>query len=94
MNNHLTMKIYGRVQGVYFRSTATKLAQQLNITGFAQNLPDGTVYIEAEGGEGDLRKFLQWCQKGTKNAKVDKVNYEFSSKDKNFKRFEDFSVNY
>lgn len=41
---HLNMKIYGRVRGVFFRSSARKRAILLGISGFARNDPDGTVY--------------------------------------------------
>ena len=48
MTKHLNIKIYGRVQMVGFRYSAKEMADQLDIKGFAQNSPDGAVYIEAE----------------------------------------------
>lgn len=87
---HLNIKIYGRVQGVFFRANAKKKAKELGITGFARNEPDGTVYIEAEGEEENLEKFLEWCHRGPPFAHVEKANSEFSPKIKKFKAFTTF----
>ena len=48
---HLEIKIFGKVQGVFFRSSARQKAGELGLSGFAENLADGSVEIEAEGGE-------------------------------------------
>jgi len=45
----LHLKIFGRVQGVYFRSSAQSKAHELGLSGWAKNLPDGTVETVAEG---------------------------------------------
>jgi acylphosphatase len=87
MPKHLNIKIYGRVQGVFFRHSAKQKAEELNIKGFAKNEPDGTVYIEAEGEEENLKKFLDWCYQGPPMASVKKVEFEFSSEIKNFSEF-------
>lgn len=70
---HLNIKIYGQVQGVFFRVSAKEEAEKLGIKGFARNERDGTVYIEAEGDEVNLDKFIKWCHDGPEAAKVDKV---------------------
>jgi len=87
MPKHLNIKIYGRVQGVLFRHSAKQKAEQLNIKGFAKNEPDGTVYIEAEGEEENLKQFLDWCYQGPILASVKRVEFEFSSEIKNFSEF-------
>lgn len=84
---HLNIKIFGRVQGMFFRANAKKKAEELQITGFARNEPDGTVYIEAEGEEENLEKFLVWCYKGPPFAMVGKVEYDYLSEMKNFYDF-------
>ncbi len=73
MRKHFNIKVYGKVQGVFFRAGAKEIADKLNISGFARNEPDGTVYIEAEGEEKDLNKFLQWCKNGPEAATVDNI---------------------
>ena len=58
MYKHTNLKIYGRVQGVFFRYTAKEKADEFAVTGFARNEEDGSVYIEAEGEEENLDKFI------------------------------------
>lgn len=73
MIKHLNIKIHGLVQGVYFRVSAKEEAEKINILGFAENKPDGSVYIEAEGEEKDLDQFINWCKDGPSSAKVEKI---------------------
>lgn len=87
MRKHFNIKIYGLVQGVFFRATARETAEKLNITGFAQNQSDGTVYIEAEGEKDDLDKFVKWCHVGPPAAWVDRA-VTTQDKLKNFSKFE------
>jgi acylphosphatase len=70
---NLIIKIYGDVQGVGFRDAAYWTARKMHVAGFVMNEPDGSIYIEAEGEEGDLKEFLAWCKKGPVTAKVSKV---------------------
>ena len=46
----------GRVQHVGFRYTAYYLAKELYLTGWVDNLSDGRVELEAQGGVASLRK--------------------------------------
>ena len=64
------------MQGVFFRDSARRKAEELGIKGFARNEPDGAVYIEAEGPEEALEKLVNWCWEGPEMAKVDKVEIE------------------
>lgn len=73
MIKHLNIKIYGNVQGVFFRAAAQEQAESLGIVGFARNESDGTVYIEAEGEESALNQFLTWCHQGPPAATVEQV---------------------
>jgi len=49
----------GRVQGVGFRAFVQQAALSNRVSGWARNLPDGTVEIEAEGEEGSLERLIQ-----------------------------------
>ncbi len=69
----LHLKIYGLVQGVYFRSSAQDKARELSLSGWAKNMPDGTVETVVEGGEEQLREYLEWCKIGPAAARVNKV---------------------
>lgn len=46
----------GRIQGIGFRFTAEYIAQQLNVTGWVKNLPDGRVELIAEGKVDSLQE--------------------------------------
>ena len=41
--------VSGRVQGVYFRGATQRRAEELGVTGYARNLPDGRVEVLACG---------------------------------------------
>lgn len=84
--NAALITISGRVQGVGFRYHTQKKAEQYSIKGFVKNQPDGSVYIEAEGEETDLERFLMWCYDGPTWARVDDVKIQ-ESPVQNFKGF-------
>jgi acylphosphatase len=88
---HINIKISGRVQGVLFRDAARRNGKKLDLTGFVRNDVDGSVYIEAEGEEENLEKFLAWCRRGPPFARVDDVQIEPS---KTLKNYEDFMIQY
>jgi acylphosphatase len=73
MTKHLNITISGRVQGVGFRYAARNIAKSLGIKGYAKNLYNGNVYIEAEADEESLAEFVLWCKKGPDYAYVSKV---------------------
>jgi len=83
---HLNIKIYGRVQGVFYRYTARKKAKELGILGFTRNETDGSVYIEAEGGKEPLKNFVAWCRRGPIGAAVKTITAE-KEEVKNYKDF-------
>ncbi|MDQ2656060.1 MAG: acylphosphatase [Bacteroidota bacterium] len=74
MKKHFTIRVSGLVQGVFFRASTKQKADSLNITGFVRNEHDGSVYIEAEGNEEDLKQFVQWCHHGPPNARVEQCD--------------------
>ena len=73
MIQHLNIIITGKVQGVNFRVTTKAVADQLGIRGYAMNLPDESVYVEAEGEKWMMDEFLEWCAQGPDSARVEKV---------------------
>lgn len=52
----------GWVQGVGFRYTARRVAQDYRVTGFVRNLPDGGVELLVEGPEVEIEGFLRAVQ--------------------------------
>ncbi len=86
MVKHLNITITGRVQGVFFRHFSQREAQKLGIKGLVKNLPEGSLYIEAEGEEKNLEKFVKWCKKGPTFAKVEQIKVT-KNLNKNFNKF-------
>jgi acylphosphatase len=41
--------VAGRVQGVFYRASVKQVAEQLGICGYAKNLANGEVEVEATG---------------------------------------------
>lgn len=76
MLKHLNIKIFGRVQGVFFRVTTQKKAEELGLNGFVKNDLDGSVHIEVEGDEQPLKQFIDWCFNGPKYAEVKNISVE------------------
>ncbi len=72
-----SLKIFGRVQGVFYRVRAQEKAQELSLTGWIKNIADGTVECLVEGNKKDLEKFIAWCYEGSKSAQVDKVEIKW-----------------
>ncbi len=56
--HHATVHFSGRVQGVGFRFAARQVAQEFDVAGLVQNLPDGRVKLEAEGSAADVAAFV------------------------------------
>jgi len=77
MRKRTTLKIYGKVQGVFFRDSSRIEAKKLNLSGWVKNTTDGTVEILAEGEDKDLKKFVEWCKYGPDHAEVEKVDVKW-----------------
>jgi acylphosphatase len=65
-----TLRIRGKVQGVYYRESSRREAVRLGLTGWVRNLPDGSVEAVAEGSPEALEEFFAWCQHGPPQARV------------------------
>uniref|UniRef100_A0A7C3QVH9 acylphosphatase n=1 Tax=Leptospirillum ferriphilum TaxID=178606 RepID=A0A7C3QVH9_9BACT len=58
------LKVTGQVQGVGFRAFVQRVATRLEISGFVENRPDGSVYLEASGSPDDMEKLAALLRKG------------------------------
>ncbi|MCW8957046.1 MAG: acylphosphatase [Gammaproteobacteria bacterium] len=65
--------VKGRVQGVFYRTSARDQAQQLGLSGWVKNLDDGRVEALACGTEQQLVQFELWLQQGPPMSRVDTV---------------------
>ncbi|HET9888293.1 MAG TPA: acylphosphatase [bacterium] len=70
----VSLRIRGRVQGVYYRGSAQDEAERLAISGFARNDPDGSVAAFAQGEDSAVEEFISWCRRGPSGAQVTSVD--------------------
>lgn len=54
---------YGRVQGVGFRYYSVNKARQLGLTGWVENLCDGSVEMEVQGEEPKIDELILFLEK-------------------------------
>jgi acylphosphatase len=89
-NTHERLRaiVSGVVQGVYFRGSIETRAQQLGLTGWAKNSPDGSVEVMAEGPRPALQKLLAFLHQGPPGAYVTDVRAEWSAASSEFRLFE------
>ncbi len=79
--------ISGRVQMVMYRDFATRKASKFGVVGEAENMPDGTVRIYAEGEKEKLDQFIVHLRKGSLLARVDDVSVQWVEPLGTFKSF-------
>jgi len=73
MNNIHHLRIYGNVQGVFFRESMCRKARQLGITGWVRNCRDGTVEAMIQGAPEAVSAMIGWARTGPELARVDGV---------------------
>lgn len=82
------MKIYGLVQGVFFRAGVYEKAKALGLKGWVRNERDESVKVVAEGKEKSLQDLIDWCHHGPPSAKVDRVEITRQEAKGEFELFE------
>jgi len=88
MKRRIHLIIYGRVQGVLFRSNTRFHAKSLQLAGWVRNNLNGTVEIVAEGEEENLKELMRWCARGPHGASVEKVDTQWLPYKAEFSAFE------
>jgi len=69
----ISVKVFGRVQGVGFRYSTQNKARDLKIVGYVRNEADGSVSVYGEGPADKLSIFSGWLKKGPLGAYVNRV---------------------
>lgn len=80
--------IDGRVQGVWFRASTQDQAKKLGLTGYAKNMPDGSVEVIACGDEDSLNELTRWLWVGPDASHVTSISQEEVS----FTNYSDFTT--
>jgi acylphosphatase len=81
------LRIAGRVQGVSYRYSMVREAQNLGIRGWVRNRDDGSVEAVAEGTRANLEALIGWSRQGPPGARVDKVEVQWETPDQSFSGF-------
>jgi len=67
------VRVWGSVQGVFFRATCAREAARRDVAGWVRNLPDGSVEAVFEGEAHAVEAMIGWCRRGPDGAHVDGV---------------------
>ena len=78
----------GKVQGVFFRDSTRRKAQELGLNGYAKNLPDGNVEVVAEGPEEKINELISFIKNNPGHSKVKEVKI----KNKELENFSGFEI--
>lgn len=79
--------ISGKVQNVRFRDYVQTSATNLGLTGWVQNMPDGTVAVCAQGLPDTLKEFVEYLHEGSLQAKVEGVSVEWKTARRHYDEF-------
>ncbi len=65
--------VHGRVQGVFFRDSARRLAEWRGVAGWARNRQDGTLEALFEGVPAGVEELVDFCGRGPAGAAVERI---------------------
>jgi len=77
IHQRLHAQVSGHVQGVNFRFYTHATANEIGLTGWVCNRPDGTVEVIAEGTPQQLDRLLQFLNRGPVSAIVSQVQTDW-----------------
>jgi len=66
--------VHGSVQGVGFRVSVARRAEQRGVAGWVRNRPDGAVEAVFEGEPAAVEALVAFCRAGPRGASVDAVD--------------------
>ncbi len=75
------IRVYGRVQGVFFRYHTQLEAQRLGLNGWVRNCRDGSVETLLHGSEDDVGTMINWLHRGPDSAQVKEVVVDHADQD-------------
>jgi acylphosphatase len=67
------VRVFGRVQGVWFRGATQRHARSLGVAGWVRNCADGSVEAVFEGPPARVAAAVAFCREGPPGARVDRV---------------------
>jgi acylphosphatase len=70
------LRIFGHVQGVFYRNWAVAEARALGLKGWIRNRTDGSVEALAFGAAEAVEAFIATCREGPPAASVERMDVE------------------
>ena len=70
------VRLFGRVQGVFFRQWAVNQARALGVSGWVHNARDGSVEAHIAGDEGAVAQMIERMRQGPVGARVEDLTIE------------------
>ena len=67
------MIVHGWVQGVWFRESCKRMAEEHGVVGWVRNCEDGTVEAVFEGDAHAVSVLVSWCRIGPPRADVTRI---------------------
>lgn len=86
--NQTEIIVKGIVQGVGFRYFILRKANDLQLTGYVQNLYNGDVLIIAEGEKFSIDELVNYAKTGPVSATVESYSVKVSEYKNEFRNFE------
>lgn len=83
-----SVRVWGRVQGVFFRAWTREQARDLGLAGWVRNCSDGTVEAHVEGELHPVDRLIARLREGPAQARVDRLE----SCEVEPENFEDFAI--
>jgi undecaprenyl diphosphate synthase len=88
VEKELSIEVYGRVQGVGFRTSLAGISRKLGISGFVRNKEDEGVEIIAQGNKENLNKLLIWVNGSHVLSDINGLSYHWGEISKRINGFE------
>lgn len=79
MATHLI--ITGTVQGIGYRESMRREAEQLGVNGWVRNRRDGTVEALIDGNPDAVRQLIAWAHNGPRGARISGVKVTGADED-------------
>lgn len=80
--------IFGKVQGVTYRSYVAREGLRMGLTGKVENLSDNTIQVIAEGSRVSLQSFVSRLYEGPGDSKIEKIETKWSDNQGTYKSFD------
>jgi acylphosphatase len=70
------VRVFGRVQGVFFRQWAINEARALGVDGWVHNARDGSVEAHLEGSAATVAQLIEHMRRGPPQARVEDLTVD------------------